>query len=205
MAFPEVYMPSGYGIFSMTFDPADSNYQATCTFGFKNIPNYTAQEATIELLEVWYEAGRPCHIGQMSDQYTNVQTYCLLQHPSSETSWIESVNTTGVLTIGCVPPSNTLVVRKRTPYAGKRGRGRFAWPPMNFAETVVDSGGNIAGGTVTGLQALFDDALADMVSRGLPMVILHTRSTVDEEPTPTEVTALTVEPLLGIQRKRLRR
>lgn len=199
------YFPPGYGKFAMKWDCQDTNFDAVCTFAFRNVPNLTALEATEALQEIWYETGRPSHIGPMSDQWTNVSTYCLLKQVGYETSWEQPLGTIGLETDEVPSAGQTVVVSKKTDRAGKRYRGRMAWPPFMVLESNVDAGGRMNGGEVTDLQGKFTAALNAMTVASLPMVLIHTRFTVDEEPLPTVVLALEVQPVMGFQRKRQRR
>lgn len=209
MADPPVrfgeYFPPGYGKFAMRWDCQDTDYPAVCTFGFRNVGNLTAVEATAALQPIWYNVNRPSHIGPMSNQWTNDSTYCLLQHVGYQTSYESALSTVGTETDEVPAAGSTVVVRKRTARAGKRYRGRLSWPPFMVLESNVDSGGRMNSGEVADLQTKFTAALNAMTTASLPMVLIHTRFTVDEEPIPTIVDALEVQPVMGFQRKRQRR
>lgn len=205
MAFPEVYMPSGYGLFTMTFDNNDSNFNAVVTMGFRNIANLTAAAANTALRNIWASTGRPVSATIRSDQWTWVSSYVLIQGPVYQTSDDFAANVPGTGAFGCVPASNSVVVNKKTPYAGRSMRGRFSWPPFQVDEELVDAGGRIDQDQVAIMQTGFTGAIQAMETQSLPMVLLHTRKTADVEPTPTLVSSLTVQPLMGSQRKRMRR
>lgn len=205
MAFPELYMPNGYGLNTFVWDCADTNYNATCTFGFRNLAGMTAQDANQLFQDIWAGSGRPASQAQTSDQWTLRSAYTLIQGPTYQTSYDDPINITGTGDSGSVPAGNSLVVSKKTPYAGRSNRGRFAWPPLNFSEEDVDAGGNINGAVISVLQGRFDAAFDEMVTSNMPMVLLHTRATADTEPTPTLVSNLIVQSVLGVQRRRMRR
>lgn len=201
----DVYFPPGYGTFTMNWDNADSNYNASCTVAFRNTPDLTAIEANAALQPCWYNANRPSHISLMSDQWTNLSTYCLVQKVGYQLSDLDDLGTVGAVTDASPSSANTVVVRKVTGFAGKRMRGRMAFPSMIVAESAVDAGGTIGSGFMSGLQTVFTNALNAMSTASLPMVLLHTRLTVDETPNPTPVLQLDVQNLMGIQRRRQRR
>lgn len=205
MAIPGEYFPPGYGKFVMRWDNADSNFDAVCVVAFRNTPDLSAVDANAALQPCWYNAARPSHVSLMSDQWTNVSTYCLVQKVGYQLSDLDDLGTVGTETDPSPSAANSLVVRKVTQFAGRRGRGRMAFPPMIVAESAVDAGGRIASGFLPGLQTVFTNALNAMTSASLPMVLLHTRKTVDEAPIPTLVQQLDVQNLMGIQRKRQRR
>lgn len=198
----DVIFPPGYGQFSMKFQCDDSARNAFCTFAFRNIPGLTAEEADEELRNIWYVTGRPAAAAGMSDQWRALGTYTLLQNIGFQTSFTFDANTVGTETSAVPGASQSVVVNKRTPNAGKRFRGRFGWPPFIVAEEDVDAGGRIGNTKLTILQGRFTAALNAMNVASLPMVLLHTRIVDSEQIMPTLVTSLTVNPLMGIQRKR---
>lgn len=112
-----------------------------------------------------------------------------------------AVNLPGASASNAVSPNTSVLVRKNTNRGGRSGRGRFYLPGLR--EDVVDSGGQIASGTVTSLQSAVDDFYADMIAGGMPLVLEH-------GPLPPVVgadflTSLTVAPKVATQRRRLRR
>lgn len=106
-----------------------------------------------------------------------------------------------------LPPNCAFLVRKRTSSAGRRGRGRMYLPGV--PEALVDSAGNLTGGTQADLQAAVDGWLADLATPdvgGQPYapVILHRSEGAGVEPAPTPVTFFEAEGKIATQRRRLR-
>lgn len=115
-----------------------------------------------------------------------------------------------------IPQNCALIVRKRTATGGRANSGRIFQPGM-LTPGDVDNAGNIAGATVTALQSTWDTFLSDGAASTFDMVLLHSkfvRDPADPPPattmmanphtTPSVVTALTVEPIIATQRRRLR-
>lgn len=198
----DIYFPPGYGTHTFKWQNDDNGINAVNTFAFRNIPDLTAEEAANELNTMWAASGAPASLGLLSDQWRKTGSYTLIQKVGYQISWEVTGGGIGTVVGGSPPASNSIVVNKKTLRAGKRYRGRFAWPAGFVLETNVDAGGTIATPTLIDLQESFDDVLDEMVTANLPMVLLHTRLTVDEVPTPTTVEALKVSALMGIQRRR---
>lgn len=199
------YFPPGYGKHSLSWRCLDSPYTAQCTFGFRNIGADTAQVCATALDGVWMASGAPSAPGLRSDQWVQGDSYTLLQWAGYQTSFVNPHNTAGSNTGASPSSANSIVVKKFTPNAGKRYRGRFAWPPFLLLETQVDAGGAIGSGALSDLQDSFTQAFDDMTILNKPMVLIHTRYPDGEQPTPTVVSGLTVQPIMGIQRRRQRR
>ena len=119
----------------------------------------------------------------------------------------KSVNLPGG-TAGETPPVNTaLLVRKVTPFGGRRNRGRFYWPGL-VQDASVDELGVVTPARVTSLQSDFN-TFRNNLETGLsatevptPMVILH--DVTEGAVLPTDVTGLIVQPVMATQRRRMR-
>jgi hypothetical protein len=102
------------------------------------------------------------------------------------------------------PPANVAVLlHKRSTRGGRRGRGRM-FIPWAMSEGDVDEVGNIATARVTALQTLATSFLNALTTYGVPMVILHNAGKTVMG-APNTVTSLTVDRLIGTQRRRLGR
>jgi len=104
---------------------------------------------------------------------------------------------------GAVQSANSAVlVSKQTALGGRKGRGRFFFP-WAVTENNVDPLGVIDAEHVAGLQTSMNDFLAAFASNGADLVLLH--QDVVGAPAPTPVTSLSVQALIGSQRRRLGR
>jgi hypothetical protein len=96
-------------------------------------------------------------------------------------------------------PQVAVLIKKRTALGGRQGRGRMFLPFLTEAQT--DSGGRMTAGAIDGYQVAAGGFLAGLVSRDIPMVLLHAAPEI----VPTLVLALEVQSLVATQRRRLRK
>lgn len=102
------------------------------------------------------------------------------------------------------PVAMSPIVRKTTTDIGRRGRGRMFLPGV-LTQTEVSEGGVVGSTRVASLQPIvndFWDALQNGDSPGneLPPVLLHSSAPAD----PTPILGLTIAPLVGWIRGRIR-
>jgi hypothetical protein len=97
----------------------------------------------------------------------------------------------------CDPPNTAFLIKKVTAIGGRRGRGRLFYPGVFSANT--SNGGLIDGGTLSAIQADWDDWQAGAVSASIPPVLLHADSTP-----PTPILSFDVQQKVATQRRRLR-
>lgn len=115
------------------------------------------------------------------------------------------LGTFGTPTVGggvaaIMPPNNAILVNKHTGLGGRKNRGRFYLPSV--PEGSVDESGVIEAVHLAGLQLAIDDwqtAVAAIADVGF-LFVLHS----DALDAPTEITSLTVNPIIATQRQRLR-
>lgn len=102
-----------------------------------------------------------------------------------------------------LPPNCAVLVHKRTALGGRRHRGRF-YLPWVAGEATVGEDGTIGATQVTQYQTAVNAFRSALSTAVTPMVVLHSlgRTSV---PAATPVSALTVDPLIATQRRRLGR
>lgn len=132
-----------------------------------------------------------------------VLTSVLVKFGPNTTGPSAEVGTTTPGTGGGTPASSavSILVQKLTALGGRPGRGRLYLPGVQESE--VDEAGNLSGAFVDGLQDQFDDFFAELVSSGMPPVLLH--SETSPIATPTDVTGFAVQTVVATQRRRQRR
>lgn len=96
------------------------------------------------------------------------------------------------------PPNVALLIEKVTGAGGRSGRGRMFWPGV--PEGVVDTGGLIAGASLTQFQNACTAFLAAVQADGHELILLHSTP----GPLPIVINALNVDPVVATQRDRLR-
>jgi hypothetical protein len=102
-----------------------------------------------------------------------------------------------------LPQNCATLIHKRTALGGRRNRGRLNFIPP--AESSVANNGVIDPASVAGYQDRFSAWLQEMRATlaVVDMVVLHSAG-ISVPPNPSVVTALTVDPVITTQRKRLR-
>lgn len=106
------------------------------------------------------------------------------------------------------PVQNTAVlVKKSTARPGRRGRGRFYWPPFGLSVAGYSPAGVIVSGTLTDYQTRFTNFFNNLHLNGVngitfpvPPVLFHNNADA-----PDPITAFTVQSTLASQRRRLRK
>jgi hypothetical protein len=109
----------------------------------------------------------------------------------------------GTGTSSHLPQNSSTLVHKRSAAGGRRNRGRLNFIPP--AEGAVANNGAIDPSSIAGYQSRFTAWLQAIqgLTAVADMVILHSNG-ITTVPPPTVVTALTVDPVISTQRRRLR-
>lgn len=101
-------------------------------------------------------------------------------------------------------PGQAVLMHKRTARGGRRGRGRM-YVPWAIGDDSIDEVGLLSSGAVSAFNTRGAGFLADLdEGPGCPMVVLHAEGS-SSPGSPNEVHSLTVDPLVGSQRRRLGR
>ena len=117
------------------------------------------------------------------------------------------VNEFGSTNLVGIAANCTLLVRKLTNFGGRANRGRNYWPGF-LAESMVGEIGDVDPTIVSNFQTIFVDFFGDMASGNgattalTPNVILHDEAS--PATTPSTVTAVQVDSIIGSQRRRIR-
>jgi hypothetical protein len=100
---------------------------------------------------------------------------------------------------GSDAPQVAVLVRKKTPFGGRKGRGRMFVPGVT--ETGTSAGGLLVDTDFNGFQTQFDAWLLDHDQGGVPVHLLHTEVGL----APYVVEDMEVQRLVATQRRRLRK
>jgi len=121
----------------------------------------------------------------------------------------------GQMTNASLPQNCSMLLKKKTAKAGRRNSGRMYLPSGYMAESDVSNTGAHAAGSLTAYNAwasTFYDSLIDVSQPvGQPptsflVMLLHSEPQGGgAAPAPTEITSLTIDPIIATMRKRLRR
>lgn len=98
------------------------------------------------------------------------------------------------------PPNVAVLVKKSTGVAGRQGRGRLFWPVVG--ESFSNNVGIVDSAVLADLQDGFTTFMDTLILNDADMVILH--GSGQPITIPSVVTALTVDPKVATQRRRLR-
>lgn len=188
-------IPDNYASVAHVFDCSATDAPMTTTHGIHNTGIATAEELSDLLGTVWTN---DCCGSSLSDTYTYVGAYVLLNIGGVMQSALVPKNSVGTQTATAPSPAVSVGVKKNTTYAGKKYRGRMYLPAGYLTEATVSNGGVITSGTVDDIQTIMDNYLADINAGDAPMYLLHGSGLID----PTPVSFLTVRGNVRTQRRR---
>lgn len=114
-----------------------------------------------------------------------------------------STNQVGGMAALTTPPNVAMLVHKSTARGGRRGRGRM-YLPWVLQSTQVDEGGTINAAAITTATAAMSAWRTALTTALCPLVLLHGIGKTSI-PAPDAVTSLSVDRLVGTQRRRLGR
>jgi hypothetical protein len=126
------------------------------------------------------------------------------------TSALDLTPLTGTVTAGATPsPNCSVLVEKKTNFAGVRYRGRMSVPPCNIPENTISVAGVISNTELAVQQGMWDWVFSTLGSAGFNPYLFHAPSkpgTVHPTTAParTQIINFTVSPLIGTNRRRLR-
>lgn len=197
-------IPNGHGQAVLHWRYLPLSRDVSVTLGYKDItvaddPNAAATDIAVSATGL----GSIAAAAQMSTQY-QFRGVSTLQRTSAgflvAGADVTVVTGTQVAPTNAVPVFNTLVVSKRTAFAGIRQRGRM-YPPMTTnGEENVDAGGTILAATVTALQVFWNTFYTNVSTGDYPPYLLH--SVDPPPPLPTAITSFFIRPVVGMQRRR---
>jgi len=98
-----------------------------------------------------------------------------------------------------LPTNCAFLVSKSSATGGRAGRGRWFVPPFMLGESGIDGNGVIDSGIMATLQGYLDVVMAQALAIDINPVILHSGAGL-----PAPITAMTLQPLLATQRRRMR-
>lgn len=114
-------------------------------------------------------------------------------------------------------PGSAILVEKQSGFGGRRGRGRMYWPGVY--DGWVDDNGALGSGIQAQVNGFMVQLLANLAATDVPMYLLHSPSYTwaivggqprrvygdpGDAPDPYIVTALSCDPVIATQRRRLR-
>jgi hypothetical protein len=145
-------------------------------------------------------------ITKVHPDYTLVRSSILARSGGALYSYVNDTPTTGASgsIFNCPPCNTTIVVQKKTIFAGRDGRGHMMLPPCRIDSNNVSSGGILLSGDHTDLQDGADATYAALATSGYQPVLNHTATIANPHPVPTVITEFLVKPVLGSDKRRIR-
>jgi len=193
---PATPIPAGYGIVTHKYTLAGRAAPFVFTHGYKLDNAETADGEAAEVGGFWLANFTAA---TTLNSYTFVGTHILRNNGGvfEDGDFISS--TTGTVNATAVTPAVCVLVQKKSGIAGRKFRGRMYLPPAFLPEANVDNAGIIDGATLTGIQGRATGYLDNLATDVSAMYLLHR-----DLSTPTGVTSLLVESMVGTQRRRQR-
>lgn len=196
--------PPGYGVYARYYQPIGGTKVAANVIGFANGPGQVASIAIGAVRSTFSGVNSPYNLAYLNDTWNWVGDYCLVNVGGVLTSSVNNVIIPGTGNFDACSPNVSWPIHKTTNLAGRRMRGRIAFPAGFLPESEVSDAGAVDNTFRTTNQTLFNQLLLAMTTAGYPMYLLHAASTLSATPAPTPVISLLADGLVGTQRKRLR-
>lgn len=189
-------IPSGFGICSMKYRLAGRTNPYAITFGFTDDGASSASTQAASLVATWLARFTAA---TSFSSYTYEGCHITYRRGGVLFSADNVQSTAGTVVGAESSPAISIVVKKLTGFAGKKFRGRMYLPPAFLGEANVSNAGIIDAATVTSRQTICSNWLADMIAGANDPVLLHRDGSA-----PTAITQLSVESMVGTQRRRQR-
>lgn len=208
----EIYLPAGFANVRYTYDGVGLLNAMGTSCGVATLeddPNVIAEACA----DLW-DDGIQQSGARLANSYTYTGTQVTLGNDGGPLQLgVATRSVPGSQGSSCLPPNVSKLLRKRTEFAGRKYRGRMYLPAGFLFETEVTDAGNISAGVISGENVQLDGLVAGYALAGYPLHLLHQHgtyvnsegATVSVAPiAPTPLVALTADPLVSTQRRRLR-
>jgi len=197
------FIPVGYAEVVFHFTCAGIVDPIITTIGVHPDPSITPPNIAQIVSGIWTTGSTPFgpfQASNMSNVYSLVTTSCTLMTSTGPIIGEYATNVTGGSAVSRPPAQVAFLVRKSTARGGRKGRGRMFLPAAVIPEGEIDEAGKLQTATITREQPKLNGVLAQMNTLQVPAVLLHS----DPITTPDTITALTLQSIVGSQRRRLR-
>lgn len=194
-------IPVGYGLCVQTHSQPFSGQTQICTYGFQNNGAATDPNEIAELHNINWQGATGIYLASAasdSSQFTKTNVYVQQEIGLVGGEFVS--NTNGTRSSQPPSPQVALICKKRTALVGRRYRGRMYLPAALLTQANVGPSGIVDAGALATIQSRCDSFLSGLSTIEYPMVLLHTHAPF----TPTVVSSLQLEQLIGTQRRRVR-
>jgi hypothetical protein len=193
-------IPNTFAQGTFVFKCAGITDPMVTTIGMFPPPSDSANDIADALATAWTASGAPFQGLQFATGYTLEKVDVTRGTPTGPVIGTKSVGLAGGGGPAGVSANNAVICRKQTGRGGRKGRGRMYLPGGFLQETDVDLAGIITSSVVTSMNGKLATALSNMRTADLTPMLLHTLDT----DAPDEITSMSVVPLVGTQRRRIR-
>lgn len=195
-----VLIPVGFGQAFIPFTLTGISREMGITFGFDAPASPNPELIADDILANFTGTTAPFAAGRLRTNWTAGPCRVQIQTEPGILSGTGTLTVVGTNGTGGGSTTNVAaLVQKRTGVGGRRNRGRWYQPPVNFLETEVDEFNLLSTTRRDDMQTRYDVALAAMDLDGYGIYLLHSQPGA-----PTRVTSLVVQRLVATQRRRLR-
>lgn len=189
-------IPIGYAEVVSEFNVPGNSGPALVVFGLANPTDKTAQALADSVWTAWTQANGL--LTNLSNVTALIRTRAIYNDAGVEMYGEHTGSVAGAAAGAPLPPNCAYLASKRTGLVGRANQGRMYIPGCTEAE--VGNDGIVTPAFIATMQTDLSDFIADLITDGNPMVILH--STVG--PSPTDVNALSMNQKIATQRRRMR-
>jgi hypothetical protein len=193
-----MFIPAGYAQVNMVFSGIGLPRGAQVAYGVLNTGPSNGPRTAPELAEFAKNTWAASMLSQQSISTILVETKVKLGPNATGADATVTSNLVGGSSAEQDSPQVAVLIRKRTPFGGKTGKGRMFVPGVSEGQT--DRGGVLGAPNLVNFQGAANQWLSDHNIGLAPIVLLHTLGS----PAPFIVTDLEVQKLLATQRRRLR-
>lgn len=188
----ELVIPAGFVQMSFIHQQNDTLRPGICTLGAAT----TDLDALSDIADGWGTT----LLDEVNNSWTYVQFKASIQEGEI---FSKDEGVAGAGGGSGLVPNTAYLFRKQTAFAGRGQRGRLYLPGCD--ETSVDADGRVTEGKQGGLQTAMNAFLAIMGGLDVEPTLLHTQPEEGSPLDPTPINAITVQPLVATQRRRLRK
>lgn len=193
------YLPnSSYFNIVHVLEHADrADRPSTVTYTVQNAGSYTpngvAAACHDQFITYW---------GAFMDSQVTFRSTLAYQGPTpSSTAGVKNDTATGSTSNAKAPANVALLIHKQTALIGRRNRGRM-YIPYVLNETTIDEVGNVLPASVTSFTNQAQGLVTALETVDVPMYLAHSSPGLGS---PEKVTAAYADPVIGTQRRRVRR
>lgn len=191
-------IPVGFAQVNVIFGGIGMPRGAQVTYGVLNTGPGSGAFTAPQMAEFCKETWRTRFLTQQSSSCVLKECRVKLGPNASGADATVSVNHPGLQSAESDSPNVAVLIRKRTPFGGKTGKGRMFMPGVH--EGATNKGGVIDTAYLNLVQSEADQWLAAHNTAGLVVHLLHSAPLL----APFVVTNLEVQQLMATQRRRLR-